>query len=66
VNAEVVPVYMLDRAIGELRRRAGGRECLPVGDAVDVLLELREAYGVDLETADYLLWFLGYREGRVS
>jgi hypothetical protein len=39
---------------------------LPVGDAVDVLLELREAYGVDLETADHLLWSLGYREGRVS
>jgi hypothetical protein len=62
VNAEVVPVYMLDQAIVELRSRAGARDSIPVGEAVDVLLELRDVYGVDVETAEHLLVMLGYRE----
>lgn len=64
MNAEVVPVYMLDQAIEELRRRSGSQETMRVADAVDVLLELREVYGVDLETAEDLLFFFGYREAR--
>jgi hypothetical protein len=65
MKEEVVPVYMVDQAIVELRRRADGRDRIPVMDAVDVLLELRECYGVDLETAKELvaqheaLWGLG-------
>jgi len=64
MNAEVVPVYMLDQAIVELRHRAGGRDYIPVREAVDVLLELREVYGVDVETAEGLLVSLGYRKAK--
>jgi hypothetical protein len=64
VNVEVVPVYMLDQAIEELRRRSGSQEIMRVADAVDVLLELREVYGVDLETAERLLVDLGYRKAK--
>lgn len=62
MTVEVVPVYMLDQAIGELRRRAAGRECVPVRDAVDVMLELREYYGMDLEAAEDALVLTGRRE----
>ena len=64
MTVEVVPVWMLDQSIGELRRRAAGRECIPVSDAVDIMLELREYYGMSLEQAEDALVLTGRREGK--
>jgi hypothetical protein len=58
----VIPVFLVDHAIVELRRRSGSQDRILVSDATDVLLELRE-YAMGFEDAEQVLRMTGHLEG---
>jgi hypothetical protein len=59
VSGVVIPVFLVDHAIVELRRKSGSQDSMPVADAVDVLLELRD-YAMSFEDAERVLRDTGY------
>jgi hypothetical protein len=58
----VMPVFLVDHAIVELKRRSGSQDRILVSDATDVLLELRDS-ALSFEDAEWVLRMTGHLEG---
>jgi hypothetical protein len=62
VSDVVIPVFLVDHAIVELKRRSGSQDRVLVSDVVDLLLELRDS-ALSFEDAEWVLRMTGYWEG---